>query len=184
MANWDNRIVGHGVENPDQLLANPGNWRVHPKYQQDALKGVLDSVGWVQNVMVNKITGHVVDGHLRVALALRHDVTEVPVVYVELSEAEENLVLATLDPITGLAVADSQKLDDLLRDVQSDDAAIQQMLSDLAMKPYVPDDKMQLEPFLDGAHTVTIHCSFEALSDIKPILETWIIRDDITVNIS
>jgi hypothetical protein len=130
--NWNNRIVGQGMEAPDQLLAHPGNWRIHPKHQQDALKGVLDDVGWVQNILVNKTTGHVVDGHLRVALALRHDVPEVPVVYVELSEEEESLILATLDPLSALAAADAQKLDDLLRDVQSDDAAIQTMLSDLA----------------------------------------------------
>ncbi len=45
---WRNRIVGAGEEAPDQLLANPGNWRVHPKAQQDALAGALDEVGWVQ----------------------------------------------------------------------------------------------------------------------------------------
>jgi DNA modification methylase len=132
MTNWTNRIVGQGMEAPDQLLAHPGNWRIHPKHQQDALLGVLDDVGWVQNILVNRTTGHVVDGHLRVALALRHDVPEVPVMYVELSEEEESLILATLDPLSSLAVADAQKLDDLLRDVQSDDAAIQQMLADLA----------------------------------------------------
>ena len=132
MTNWNNRIVGHGMEAPDQLLAHPGNWRIHPKHQQDALKGVLDDVGWVQNILVNKTTGHVVDGHLRVALALRHDVPEVPVLYVELSEEEESLILATLDPLSALAVADAQKLDELLQGVQSDDAAIQAMLSELA----------------------------------------------------
>ena len=26
---WQNRIIGHGDENPDQLLANPRNWRIH-----------------------------------------------------------------------------------------------------------------------------------------------------------
>src|SRR6266704_2927845 len=34
---WRNRIVGHGEEDPEQLLANPKNWRIHPKNQQDAL---------------------------------------------------------------------------------------------------------------------------------------------------
>jgi hypothetical protein len=45
---WRNRITGIGEEAPDQLLANPGNWRVHPKAQQDALAGALDAVGWVE----------------------------------------------------------------------------------------------------------------------------------------
>lgn len=67
---WKNRIVGTGEEDPEQLLANPFNARIHPKSQQDALEGVLDTVGFVDRVMVNQRTGHVVDGHLRVALAI------------------------------------------------------------------------------------------------------------------
>src|SRR4030042_356185 len=39
--NWRNRIIGEGEEPPDQLLANPGNWRIHPQAQQAAL-AVLD----------------------------------------------------------------------------------------------------------------------------------------------
>jgi len=50
-AGWRNRIVGSGEEAPDQLLANPANWRIHPKAQQDALAGALDQVGWVQQVL-------------------------------------------------------------------------------------------------------------------------------------
>ena len=40
---WRNRIIGSGEEAPDQLLANPANWRIHPKAQQDALAGALDN---------------------------------------------------------------------------------------------------------------------------------------------
>jgi hypothetical protein len=49
---WRSRIVGEGSEAPDQLVANPGNWRIHLKAQQDALSSVLDEVGWVQRVIV------------------------------------------------------------------------------------------------------------------------------------
>jgi len=70
-ATWRNRITGSGEEAPDQLLANPANWRIHPKAQQDALAGALDAVGWVQQVLVNRRSGFVVDDHARVALALR-----------------------------------------------------------------------------------------------------------------
>jgi len=96
---WRNRITGSGEEASDQLLANPANWRIHPKAQQDALAGALDQVGWVQQVMVNRRTGFVVDGHARVALALRRGEPTVPVLYVDLDANEEALVLATLDPI-------------------------------------------------------------------------------------
>ena len=65
-APWRDRIVGQGEESPAALVANPKNWRTHPKVQQDALSGVLDQVGWVQQVLVNRLTGRLVDGHLRV----------------------------------------------------------------------------------------------------------------------
>jgi len=57
---WRNRIVGSGEEAPDQLLVNPGNWRLHPRNQQAALAGALDTVGWVQQILVNQRTGFVV----------------------------------------------------------------------------------------------------------------------------
>lgn len=129
---WRNRITGSGVESPDQILANPANWRVHPKHQQDALEGVLNEVGWVQDVIINQQTGHLVDGHLRVSLALRRGEPDVPVKYVDLTEAEEALVLATIDPLSALATTDAGKLDELLRDVATGEAAVQEMLAELA----------------------------------------------------
>jgi hypothetical protein len=129
---WRNRIVGSGEESPDGLLANPANWRVHPKAQQDALAGALDQVGWVQQVLVNKRSGFVVDGHARVALAIsRHEPT-VPVLYVDLSPDEEALVIATLDPIGAMATADDAKLRALLADISVDDAGLLALLGDLA----------------------------------------------------
>ena len=125
---WQNRIVGEGVESPTQLLANPSNWRIHPKHQQDALTAVLDKVGWVQRVIVNKRTQHIVDGHLRVSLAISRNEPEVPVVYVDLSEQEELAVLATIDPLSAMAATDSAKLQELLDSVQIDDAALEAVL--------------------------------------------------------
>ena len=98
---WENRIARHGVERPDQLLANPRNHRIHPKHQQDTLRAVLDEVGWVQDVIVNERTGTIVDGHLRVSLALQESEDQIPVAYVHLTDHEEALVLATFDSITG-----------------------------------------------------------------------------------
>lgn len=138
---WQNRIVGSGEEAPDQLLANPANWRVHPGHQQEALAGVLSEVGWVQQVIVNRRTGHLIDGHLRVALAMRRNEPTVPVLYVDLDPEEEALVLATLDPLAAMATADAEKLDALLRDVRTSDAAIQAMLDQLAQDAgVVPSD--------------------------------------------
>jgi hypothetical protein len=137
---WQNRIVGHGDEPPEQLLANPANWRLHPPAQRNALRGSLDTVGWVATVLVNRTTGHVVDGHARIEEALsRHEPT-VPVTYVELSENEEALVLATLDPIGAMATTDEAKLNELLAEISVDEPGLARLLSDLGQnKPHFAD---------------------------------------------
>lgn len=129
------RIVGDGEEAPDQLLANPLNWRRHPKEQQDALEGMLRTVGWVQRVIVNRTTGHVVDGHLRVELALRRGEPTVPVLYVDLTVEEERVVLAAIDPIGGLAETDQAMLDDLLKGMVTGDEQLDALLDSLRSEP-------------------------------------------------
>ena len=136
---WRNRIVGYSEEEPDQLLANPSNWRIHPAAQQNALSGVLKEVGLVQNVVANRTTGHLVDGHLRVMLAMRENQPVVPVTWVELSEEEEHLILASLDPLAAMATADAGALDALLSSVQSGGAAVTAMLAELAARSSIPD---------------------------------------------
>jgi DNA modification methylase len=129
---WRNRIVGSGEESPEQLLANPRNWRTHPAAQRAALAGALTEVGWVAQVLVNRTTGHVVDGHARVEEAIRRGEPTVPVLYVELTADEEALVLATLDPIGAMAAADTDRLRELLAEVTVDDAGLARLLAELA----------------------------------------------------
>lgn len=185
------RIVGEGDEAPDQLLANPLNWRTHPKEQVDALEGLLGQVGWVQRIIVNKRTGHVVDGHARVALALRRAEPSVPVVYVDLSDEEERLVLAAIDPIGGMAGTDQALLDSVLDGLQADDAGLQALLDSLKGTPAGtegltdPDDTPELqdkavtelgEVWLLGRHRIICGSSTEAhtvekvLAGVKPHL--------------
>lgn len=115
-----NRIVGHGEEAPDQLLAHPLNWRVHPAEQQDEVEKLLEGVGWIQQIVVNKRTGHVIDGHLRIQLALKRDEEKVPVTYIDVSEKDERRILLTLDPLAAMAVRDQEKLDALRDEVATE----------------------------------------------------------------
>ena len=124
--------MGHGDEPLDQIMFNPANWRIHPKEQQDALEGVLSEVGWVQDVIVNKRTGNLIDGHLRCQVAARNDEQTIPVVYVDLSEDEEAIILASLDPLAAMAATDKAKLEELLHQVHSDDERVQAMISEIA----------------------------------------------------
>jgi hypothetical protein len=132
MSSWKNRIVGTGEESPEQLLANPENYRAHPRAQREALAAVLDEIGFVAPVIVNRTTGHLVDGHLRVELAMGREEPSVPVSYVELSLDEERLILATFDPLGDLGFADKDRLKELLDGIGTGEAAIQQLLAQVA----------------------------------------------------
>lgn len=148
---WQNRIVGEGWEDPQQLQANPANWRIHPGTQQAAMLSILEEVGWVQKVIVNQRTGFLVDGHMRVLLAIRAGELLVPVEYVDLTPREEQLVLLMLDPIGAMAVTDKQLLDESLREVNSTNTDVLQFLSDLAdrEKLYLPEKKPKEVPPTD-----------------------------------
>lgn len=130
-ASWQNRIVSHMDVDPASLLSNPKNYRRHPKAQQDALAGVIAQVGYVDPILVQAGTDVIVDGHLRVELALRDGQSTIPVDYLDLTDEETNLVLATIDPLSAMADHDADALSVLLADIQVDDPAVQKLLDDL-----------------------------------------------------
>ena len=129
---WRNRILRYEQVDPETLKPHLSNWRLHPKRQEEALAGALSQVGWVQTVMVNQRTGNMIDGHLRVKLALRRREPEIPVIIVDLSEREEKMVLATLDPIAGMAGTDNERLKELLSEIETTDSAVQNMFNQMA----------------------------------------------------
>ncbi len=129
---WQNRIVGHADVAPDGLIPNPSNPRRHPAAQRAALAGSLDTVGWVAETTVNVRTGNLVDGHARLEEALRRGEPTIPVTYVDLSEDEERLVIATLDPIGAMASFDAARLDELLATLKPENDALAGLLDDLA----------------------------------------------------
>lgn len=105
---WRSRIVGEADVPPDTLTANPANHRRHSARQKKAISAVLDDLGWVSRVIVNRRTGRIVDGHARVAMAIDRKQPTVPVVYVDLDDAEERRALATYDAIGALATSDPE----------------------------------------------------------------------------
>jgi hypothetical protein len=129
---WKNRVKSLTMEVPSDLLANPMNARRHPGAQRDAIRGSLDELGWAAPVIVNDVTEHVLDGHLRIEEAITEGAPVIPVVHVELTEAQERLFLAVYDPITGLAVNDQERLDDLIASIHTDDQALNDLLASLS----------------------------------------------------
>lgn len=168
---WANRIVGYGEIAPDQALANEQNWRIHPQAQQEALAGLLRQVGLVQNVVINCRTSPewppgqrnvetVVDGHLRIALAISEGQPTIPVTYVDLTPTEERLVLAALDPLGALAVPDYEQLDELLAGVHTASDALRGVLESLVAdapdaSTFTPSDAEAQEHLEQASHLQT-----------------------------
>lgn len=150
---WENRIVGDGDADPAELIANPRNWRTHPDNQRAALTAVLGRVGWVQKVVVNRRSGFVVDGHLRVAVAVERGEASLPVVYVDLDDEEEGIILATFDPIGAMASRDDAIMASLLADVgitgnDTLDALLARLRADEEPAPLPPLGPSLLDRFL------------------------------------
>ncbi len=135
---WASRIVGHADVPPADLIAHPLNFRRHPEEQTAALRGSVSTLGWIKEVLVNRTTGRILDGHARVELAIANGGEPVPVTYVELSEDEERLALAVLDPITEMATRDDDKARALLEGITTDDAGLQALLDSIADDAALP----------------------------------------------
>ena len=92
----------------------------------------------MQRIVVNRRSGRILDGHARVEEAARRGEPQVPVVYVDLTDEEEALVLASFDPIGALADADPTALTSLLADVETADRAVQTLLAGLTPESEAP----------------------------------------------
>ena len=74
----------------------------------------------------------VVDGHARIEDAISAAAAVIPVIHIEISEAEERLMLATFDPISAMAKFDQERLDDLIASIDTDNPALNDLLASLS----------------------------------------------------
>jgi DNA modification methylase len=112
------------------LLPNPRNWRRHPERQRAAMAGVLSEIGYAGALLARETPDGLmlIDGHLRAETTPGQ---HVPVLVLDVSEAEADKLLATVDPLAALAETDGAALRQLLESVQSDDAGVRAMLDGL-----------------------------------------------------
>ena len=135
---WRSKIVGHEKVQAGQLMANPFNHRRHPEKQRKVVAASIEELGFIKSVIVNKVTGHIVDGHERVMQALGvGEETLVDVEYVELSQEDEKKALLVLDATSELAEVDASSLDQLIKDCAFDmgvlDDLAKEMLADCGL---------------------------------------------------
>lgn len=151
-----------------ELRPNPRNWRTHPAGQRRALEGVLAEVGFAGALLVRELSDgslELIDGHLRAETTPDQ---LVPVLILDVSEPEAAKILATHDPLASLAEVDTGKLEDLLREVETGNSALEAMLAELAR-----DNKLfgseELEPAEDESDK--LHERFQVLIECADEVE-------------
>jgi hypothetical protein len=129
---WRSKIVGHEKVEAGQLMANPFNHRRHPEKQRKVVAASINELGFIKSVIVNKVTGHIVDGHERVMQALGvGEETLVDVEYVELSPEDEKKALLVLDASSELAEVDASSLDQLVKECAFQDNLLGEFASEM-----------------------------------------------------
>jgi ParB-like nuclease domain len=86
-----------------ELVPNPKNWRRHPKEQSAAMRGLLNEIGYAGALLARELPDgklQLIDGHLRLETTPK---ATVPVLVLDVTEAEADKILLTFDPISAMA---------------------------------------------------------------------------------
>jgi len=114
---------------PAKLTPADYNPRQISDHQAEALKRSLDRWGFVEPIVANKRTGHIVGGHQRLDGALALALPKVPVHWIDVDESSEKALNIALNKISG--DWDEDLLGKLLADLERDG----QDLEDLGFDP-------------------------------------------------
>lgn len=161
------------------LIPHEDNWRKHGRKQRAAMAAVLREVGYTSAVLAYETPDglKLVDGHLRRETTPDE---KIPVLVLDLKPEEAAKVLLTHDPLSAMADADAEKVDKLLREVQTGDEHLAGMLAELAQETGAipsgsegtsPGDLTD-QPDLD-APPLSCQLIFSS-EDQKKIVEKWI----------
>lgn len=141
-----------------ELLPNPRNWRTHPRRQREALAALLAEIGYADALLAREMPDGrlmLIDGHLRAEITPN---TVVPVLVLDLSDDEADMLLATLDPLTAQAQADSRKLTELLGTLKFESEALNEVLADLRPAPLTPCETVPESVSLAPQYNIIITC--------------------------
>ncbi len=156
-----------------RLRPNPKNWRVHPKSQQDALRGVLAEVGYADALVARELGDgslELIDGHLRAETTPDQ---EVPVLVLDVDRQEADKLLALLDPLAGLAETNRDALAELLAGIETESRAVKEVLEQMLASPPSLDlpraEQLPPEVVVPEVFQVVVECRDEA--DQKAVFE-------------
>lgn len=103
---------------PTTIQPNYKNWRIHPAHQMEALRRSQERAGWAGALTYNETTGRLINGHARLAQALRDQTKAVPVLVGAWTEQAEASLLLTMDPIAALSDQDNEAIRALIETIE------------------------------------------------------------------
>lgn len=126
------RIVELRRVKAGELRPNLRNWRRHPKHQREALRALLSEIGFADAILARELEDgslEIIDGHLRQSM---DSAATVPVLVLDVDQAEADKLLVTLDPLAALAIADPEPLQALLASIETSSEEVRMLLAGLA----------------------------------------------------
>ena len=126
-ADFKIRIREYKLVRAAELAPHRYNFRRHPLAQREALTGALRELGYIDALGVVEVDGgyQIIDGHLRADISAEQIV---PVLVLDLDEAESDKAIAIKDPIGAMAEEDAVLRRRLLGAIDSDDEDLRKWL--------------------------------------------------------
>ena len=154
---------------PDQIVPNPKNWRRHSDRQANALRGLMAEIGVANAVIAREMEDgrlEIIDGHLRVETLGAAE--RIPVLVLDVSEAEADKLLLTLDPLAALAETDSAAVRELLASVETANAEVRAMIDGLVKAAPTPPAEFAAADPVAPAEFQCPKCSYEWNGQPRP----------------
>jgi hypothetical protein len=168
-----NRIVGHRRVRAADLRPHPHNYRTHARAQRAALHAILAEVGLARSVLAyvadaDRPLGDaapltLIDGHLR-----QEELpdAEIDVEILDVSDAEADKLLLTLDSLAQLADCDAQALERLRDGVETENNDLAALWASLAANDAADMEQLRRQqkgraPEVAEEYFVLIRCADE-----------------------
>lgn len=144
------------------LQPHPRNWRTHPAAQQEALQALLAEIGYAGALLVRELPGgglQLIDGHLRAETTPEQ---LVPVLVLDVNEAEANKLLAFYDPLAALAGCDEERAAQLAAEVETSSPQLQALLDRLRGEPATATNVALASDDYTATYQLVVQCADEA----------------------
>jgi hypothetical protein len=141
----------------NELVPHDLNWKNHTDGQRNGLNAMLREIGFADVLLGRRLedgTIQLVDGHLRKDMM---GAQPVPVVILDLDDAEARKLLITLDPLAAMSEGDSVALKALMDQVQTADEEVANLITEIGQAfEVIPHPEPEAKP--KGRSEKTIEC--------------------------